>query len=513
MSSGYSRKTNVLPGVIAASLAIALNVPGGDRGAYAQDPSEVGQWQSLSAPVPATNEIVLPTGKVLLVALGGQQNWGTLWDPMADTYTPKHAPRQTNCSGFSQLPDGRILVAAGGGTSKLVNIFDPFTDGGTWLSAASLTHSRFYPTCTPLPDGRVLVSGGENNIPEIYDPGTDTWESLNAGPVSMRYPRMFLLPSGLVFSAGSQSGMTQTLDVASDTWQDIGACPICQFPSGNRRPVVAYEPGKILICGGSNNQVMTIDFNQPAPAWSFTSSMNFSRTHHNATLLPDGTIFVTGGASLSTELCDPVDDTWTVMASMIYSRSDHSSAPLLPDGRVASREEDSSTLQVYSPPYLFRGARPTILTAPGSIGYGQPFTVGTNVDANTIDSVVLMRPSATTHLADMGQLYIPLEFTASDNTLIVSAPANANLAPPAYYMLFIVNATGVPSIAHFLQLAEAAPCPWDCDGGENADGTVGIGDFLTLLAQWGGPGSCDFDGDVVGLDDFLELLDNWGPCP
>jgi len=71
----------------------------------------------------------------------------------------------------------------------------------------------------------------------------------------------------------------------------------------------------------------------------------------------------------------------------------------------------------------------------------------------------------------------------------------------------------VPSIAHFLQMAEATPCPWDCDDGESADGIVGIVDFLTLLAQWGGPGSCDFDGDIVGLDDFLELLDNWGPCP
>ena len=58
-----------------------------------------------------------------------------------------------------------------------------------------------------------------------------------------------------------------------------------------------------------------------------------------------------------------------------------------------------------------------------------------------------------------------------------------------------------------------APCPWDCDSGESIDGTVGIVDFLTLLGQWGGPGSCDFDGGGVGITDFLELLANWGPCP
>jgi len=59
----------------------------------------------------------------------------------------------------------------------------------------------------------------------------------------------------------------------------------------------------------------------------------------------------------------------------------------------------------------------------------------------------------------------------------------------------------------------AVPCPWDCDSAESTDGTVGIVDFLALLAQWGGPGSCDFDGGGVGITDFLELLAHWGPCP
>jgi hypothetical protein len=54
-------------------------------------------------------------------------------------------------------------------------------------------------------------------------------------------------------------------------------------------------------------------------------------------------------------------------------------------------------------------------------------------------------------------------------------------------------------------------CQWDC-GGTN-DGVVGIGDFLLLLAQWGLPTSCDFDGDGVGITDFLTMLANWGPCP
>ncbi|MCZ6755560.1 MAG: DUF1929 domain-containing protein [Gemmatimonadetes bacterium] len=511
------RTTNAPLGVIAVSLvAIAVNFPGDGRGAHAQDPSQVGQWEweNLTSPVPATNEFVLPTGLVVLVALGGQQNWGTLWDPLDGNYTYKPAPRQTNCSGFCQLPDGRILVAGGGPIKTEVSIFDPFTEnGGSWTSAAPLANPLFYPTCTPLPDGRVLVTGGENNIPEIYDPNTGTWESLNAGPVSMRYPRMFVLPSGLVFSAGSQSGMTHTFDVANDSWEEVGNCgPICVYPSGNKRPVVALEPGKILSSGGGSAAAMIIDFNvDPAetPSWEPTTSMNLSRNNHNATLLPDGTVLVTGGV-LAAELFNPGDKTWTVMASMHYARSDHSTAPLLPDGRVASREEDSSNPQIFSPPYLFKGARPTIVTGPDSIGYGRSFEVET--DSNSIGSVALLRPSATTHLNDMGQLYIPLAFTPSGGTLAVSAPANANLAPPGYYMLFIVNQIGVPSIAHFVQVAASAPCPWDLGGNGNVD----VPDLLALLAAWGSNpgGPPDFDGNgMVAVPDLLALLSAWGPCP
>ncbi len=512
------RRTTNVPGVIAVSLvAIAVSFPGGGRRAYAQDPSQVGQWVSQAAPVPATNEFVLPTGLVVLVALGGQQNWGTLWDPLDGSYTYKPAPRQTNCSGFCQLPDGRILVAGGGPIKTEVSIFDPFTeDGGSWTSAAPLAHPLFYPTCTPLPDGRVLVTGGENNIPEIYDPNTGTWESLNAGPVSMRYPRIFVLPSGLVFSAGSQSGMTHTLDVANDSWEEVGNCgPICVYPSGNKRPVVALEPGKILSSGGGSAAAMIIDFNVDPPSWEPTTSMNFSRNNHNATLLPDGTVLVTGGV-LAAELFDPGDETWTVMASMPNSRGDHSSAPLLPDGRVGSREEDSSNLQIFSPPYLFKGARPTIETALGSIGYGQSFEVGTG-DANSIGSVALLRPSATTHLNDMGQLYIPLEFTASGDTLNVSAPANANLAPPGYYMLFILNGNGVPSVASFVQLSGTVDlCPLDIDG----SGSVNVQDLIELLGCFGEPAvpGCaaeDVNGDgTVNVLDLIELLLAFGTsCP
>ncbi len=185
---------------------------------------------------------------------------------------------------------------------------------------------------------------------------------------------------------------------------------------------------------------------------------------------------------------------------------------------MGSREEDSSNLQIFSPPYLFKGARPTITSlSPGSIGYGQSFEVGTG-DANSIGSVALLRPSATTHLNDMGQLYIPLAFTASGTMLLnVSAPPDANLAPPGYYMLFILNENGVPSVASFVQLSGTVDlCPLDID----SSGSVNVQDLIALIGCFGEPSvpGCepeDVNGDgTVNVLDLIELLMAFGTsCP
>ena len=239
------RTTNVLPGVIAATLAIAVNFPGGGRGAYAQDPSQVGEWNLMDTPIHALFELVLPTGKVLSWGNVNTEIW-TLWDPADDSFTSNQLPRGIRCTGFAQLPDGRSLVAKGC-CAPFDVIFDPFTE--SWSQVANMAHDRFYPTATSLPDGRVLMTGGESNVPEVYDPIADTWEQLSAGPTSSEYPRMFVLPSGLVFVAGASGGMTWTFDVATDTWAQVGN-NLLGFGGDLWRPAVAFEPGKILICGG-----------------------------------------------------------------------------------------------------------------------------------------------------------------------------------------------------------------------------------------------------------------------
>jgi Domain of unknown function (DUF1929) len=156
------------------------------------------------------------------------------------------------------------------------------------------------------------------------------------------------------------------------------------------------------------------------------------------------------------ELYNPTTGQWTVMASQSIQRAYHSTAVLLPDGRVVSSGSDDSaftemTYEIFSPPYLFNGARPVIQSAPTSLAYGASFTITTS-DASIITRVALVRPGATTHADDFDQRYVDLTFTLGSGTIQATAPANGSAAPPGYYMLVIVNSSGVASLMPFLQL-------------------------------------------------------------
>jgi hypothetical protein len=189
-------------------------------------------------------------------------------------------------------------------------------------------------------------------------------------------------------------------------------------------------------------------------------------------VLPDGTVLATGGgpdtnavgvdnAVLAAELWSPVTETWTTLASMSRPRLYHSNALLLPDARVlilgggrfngGDAPTDQKSSEIFSPPYLFKGPRPVIASAPSATTYGTNISVQTP-DAASIGSVVLMKLGTVTHSFNTNQRIVPLAFTAGSGTLSVQTPANANLAPPGHYMLFILNTNGVPSVASIVQL-------------------------------------------------------------
>ena len=257
-----------------------------------------------------------------------------------------------------------------------------------------------------------------------------------------------------------------------------------------------YRPGKILKSGTwadpdftgltVNGRAAVVDAGAFAPAWREIAPMAFPRAYHTLTVLPDGNVLATGGGRASdgvdlgssvyeAELWNAQTETWSTMAAMQKGRLYHSSALLLPDARVLvagggalpSRNAFNQTnAEIYSPPYLFKGPRPTIGSAPGTVEHATSFQVATP-DADRIASVALVRFGSVTHNIDMDQRYLPLSFTRGSGSLTVQAPPNANVAPAGQYMLFLVDSAGVPSVSASVRIPLAA-------GGDTTAPTVSI---------------------------------------
>ena len=462
---------------------ITYSVAGGG----APDPAQIGQWAGpFDWPMVAVHMMLSPTGQVL--AWDRQNGGGSarLWNPATGTFTLVPSGSNVFCAGHSTLADGRTLVVGGNVTDFVgiqdANVFDPVTQ--SWTPAAPMAYPRWYPTATTLPDGRVLVTSGSTtcstciaDIPEVYDPATNTWTQLTNAQLSLpTYPFMFVLPDGRVLNAGSDetSVETRALDVQAQTWTMVDPAPV------GGGSAAMYLPGRVVKSGSpadvdlpstaSVSSTWVIDMTQPSPAWRETAPMAFLRGHHNLTILPDGTVLVVGGgrttdgvdlaqAVYEAELWSPATETWSTMARMQVPRLYHSTALLLPDGRVlvagggrfGGPQTDQLSAEIYSPPSLFRGARPTITMAPSSVEYGSNFLV-TTPDASSIARVSLIRLGAVTHSFDQDQRFLDLSFQQGDGSLTVQAPANANLAPPGYYMLFLINGAEVPSVAAFVRL-------------------------------------------------------------
>jgi chitodextrinase len=464
---------------------------------FASIASQIGQWSSpFDWPIVAVHAALLPTGQILAWDYQTNGQGVQLWNPTTNTFTgvPYNA-KNLFCAGLTALRDGRILVA-GGHVDNYVGItgatiFNPATQ--TWASTAPMAFARWYPTATTLPDGRILVTSGSischtctADTPEVYNPTTGTWTQLNNATLTLPlYPHMFVLPDGRVLVTGSYESyedpvIASVLNLNTQTWTTVDPVAV------NGGSAAMYLPGKIVTSGlgttggddvtniPSTATTYVLDMTQPAPAWRQTAPMAFPRDFHNLTLLPDGNVLVTGGgqttgatdpatAVFEAELWSPVTETWTTMARMQVPRRYHSTALLLPDGRVLeagggrnngvgtpTNSNDHLNAEIFSPPYLFKGTRPTITSAPATLQYGTNFSVVTP-DASRIATVSLVRLGAVTHAFNMNQRFLKLTFQQVGGGLTVQAPANTNLAPPGYYMLFIVDTNGVPSVAPIVQ--------------------------------------------------------------
>jgi hypothetical protein len=283
---------------------------------------------------------------------------------------------------------------------------------------------------------------------------------------------LFVLPDGKVIATSTQEDPIPTfmLDINTQTWTTVDPAVV------DGGSTVMYLPGKFMKSGAAinpdypalpaNDLTHVLDMTSQPTTWRTTAPMAFARTQHNLTILPDGNVLVTGGglnsnvydqaaAVLEAEVWSPATETYVTLARMQVPRLYHSTALLLPDGRILSSGggrfgPSQLSSEYYSPPYLFKGPRPTITAAPGLTDYGTSFLV-TTPDAGSISKVSLIKMGSVTHSINSEQRFLPLTFQVVAGGLTVQTPTSRNLAPPGYYMLFLVNTNGVPSIAKILR--------------------------------------------------------------
>jgi hypothetical protein len=415
------------------------------------------------------------------------------------------------CCGHAFLPDGTMLAAGGtlgypNGQGFLGRVEVMTFDGEqrSWQLRAPMSHGRWYPTLVTLADGTVLAVSGAietghpaNPAIERYHPDTDTWETLPVpdAPALLPLPlyaHLFQVADGRVVFVG---GRVDDPSPVGPSILDLSQAPITVTPLAGLRAAdtrqqaasVLLPPAqdqKLLIIGGgpvdqsnATDAVDLLDLTQTDPHFHPAASMTLPRMHHNAVLLPDRTVLVCGGSlqrearvvgRLQAEIYDPAADTWRIGAASTIPRLYHSIALLLPDGRVVAAggnpeggeqdvwippdEREELRLDVYSPPYLFRGPRPVIDQAPTTATHGERLTLATSA-APTLRWVSLIRPGITTHAFDSSQRLVDLEVVhQTADSVDVQVPANPNITPPGWYMLFLTDQDGVPSIARWIQV-------------------------------------------------------------
>jgi Domain of unknown function (DUF1929)/Bacterial Ig-like domain (group 2) len=476
-----------------------------------------GQWSSIKPwPTLAIHATLMPDGSL--------ETWGwrrtdpfnkskpsTLtdrWNPITDEHSTRwESTTDLFGSGHELLEDGSLFVAGGSNPTldEWVGIRDiNLLTGSGWNAGPNMNLYRWYPSVTALPNGEVLVTSGTNeshagnSLNEVYTPSGNTWRTLtdaNRKPrhsepfVMPNYPFMHVAPDGRVFYAGPTTWTGYLTTTGTGKWEDG------EHQSGDFTRTygssVQFDEGKILVMGGSpidvqaDSSAVVLDMGSNGHA-SPTASMESPRRNLNATVLPDGTVLVTGGNDLNydqgrmpktAEIWNQNTGKWTVLAAQQIPRPYHAVGLLLPDATVftaggydgdkhSNRYENPGdpkqvkyrNAEIFSPPYLFkkdgsgnRAERPQIANAPTNITYRQIFNLNVS-STSAISKINLIKLGSVTHGFNFGQRLVKLKFTRAGGTLSVSAPKNANLAPPGYYMLFAVDANGVPSIASMMQV-------------------------------------------------------------
>jgi hypothetical protein len=470
----------------AASASAAPPVP--TRDAYTK-----GLWGPLGKwPLIAAHATLTPGGKVLTFGTDAKGKQTGLfiydvWDAATGDVTAGHLtlPNGTNtdifCSSALLIPDGRSAFIAGGDVwngTKTTNTGNPDvtafdTQSNALSRAGSMNRARWYSTSTMLADGQIYIQGGTGgtDYPELRSgKGQFTLlPRLNTAAINYFYPRNFVLPDARLFGFDGK-GKMYFIEANLSSLTRAGQLAAANI--GNTASAVMYAPGKVLQVGGGSNQAVTIDMTGFNPKVQPTGYLTSQRQWVSATLLANGSVLATGGSQKANELVgvnntaevwNPATGVWTAGSQGAVARLYHSTALLLPDATVlvagggAPGPLINTNAELYYPPYLFTAdgkyaARPVIQSAPDVTGPGERITLKVG-DSSSVARVVLVRTGSATHSFDMGQGFVELPFARlPDNALSADLPVNANVAIPGTYMLFVLDAQGVPSVAKMLRV-------------------------------------------------------------
>ena len=427
-----------------------------------------------------------------------------LWDPQLGLGSDAHMVLANNsavdvfCNAQLLLPDGNIEMWGGDivnlvtGKARLLanddsNVFNPLDN--SLVRTGKMWRKRWYATATTLPDGEVYIQGGSggSNMPLGIGGGKDFPEvrtstgqfRLLSGAstyyLNDLYPRNWVGPDGKIFGFHynqmyrvDPGGIGTLTRIGKFYYTDIGATSTA----------VMFRPGRILQVGGGTNassaslEAHVVDINSGTPVVTVLPQPAYRRHWGNATVLPDGRVFVSGGSvadndpingvTYTSEIYDPVTNAWSLGATAQRMRLYHSAALLLPDATVltlgggANGPELNLNAEIYYPGYLFQAdgspaSRPIISSAPMTVDPGQKIRIGTP-DPAAITRVTLIKTGSNTHSFDMDQRFLELPFTVVNGELEASLPGNRFQTPPGFYMVFVVNAQGVPSEAAILRI-------------------------------------------------------------
>ena len=453
-----------------------------------------GAWSPVKPwPLIAVHAVLMPDGRVLSYGTraSGQQTGidiYDIWDPAAGLdgghlTLPNTSGTDIFCSSQLSLPGGSQVFIAGGdnwtgtGTTNTgnnnSNLID--YDNETISRQGNMNRARWYSSSTTLLNGETYIQGGSGGTdrPEIRDLSGSfrLLSGVNTSSLDFMFPRNFIAPDGRVFGYDSAGRMYYVSTSGSGSLATAG-----QFsgPTGSDSSAAMFRPGRILQFGGNTSGALVIDINGAAPAVSTTQSLSARRRLVNATILADGKVLATGGsdvwnemtgAQYSADIWNPATGQWTRGASAQRARLYHSNAVLMPDASVlvmgggAPGPQNNTNVEVYYPPYLYNAAggfatRPVIAAAPSTIDVGETFEVGLGGTA-AIGRVALIKMTSASHSFNFEQRFVELTFQQSGDRLVAQAPTRATDSPPGFYLLFVLNASGTPSVARIVRIPVA----------------------------------------------------------